>query len=344
MFIKEFLRTRGVHFLMKKSKKIGIREVAQEAGVSPTTVSRVLNNRGYLSDETKNKVFAATKKLEYYPNDLARALFRNRSYTVGLIFPSITNPFHAELIQDIENELSNNGYKVLLCNSLNKPEKEKFYLTMLRKNQVDGIIAGTHNRDIKDYDISGLPIVAIDRSLGKNTTTVSCDNYKGGKQAVELLLEDGCQRILCIRGDSSIKLPANNRARAYSEIMKEKNMTPRILEVPFVDDFTEKKRIIEEYLGQHKEVDGVFAGDDLLASIAIHYLNNVGRKVPEDVKVMGFDGARQTLIYNPNLTTMRQPISEIANVAVQKLINKINGFEESDELHLPVKLIKGYTA
>ena len=182
------------------------------------------------------------KKLEYYPNELARALFKNETYTVGLIFPTITNPFHAELIQDIEFELSSRGYKVLLCNSLNNPTKEKEYLTMLRKNQVDGIIVGTHNKDIADYDIPGLPIVAIDRSLGENTVTVSCDNYRGGELATQLLVNHGCQNILCIRGDSKIKLPANSRTLAYKDVLNKFMLEPLVLEVPFVKEINEKMK------------------------------------------------------------------------------------------------------
>ncbi|BDR59838.1 LacI family DNA-binding transcriptional regulator [Lactobacillus xylocopicola] len=324
-------------------KKVGIREVAQEAEVSTATVSRVLNNRGYISQETRNKVQSAMSKLEYYPNDLARALYKKRTYTVGLIFPSNVHPFQAELIQDIEYLLSQQGYKVLLCNSLNNPQKEIAYLTMLRKNQVDGIIVGTHNKHIGDYNGSNLPIVAIDRDLGKNTTTVACDNYAGGELAVQLLINRGCKQILDIRGDSSIKLPANDRTVAYQNLMKKYGLKTYILEVPFVLPAEEKKALIETYLHDNPEIDGIFAGDDLLASIAIFYLEAHHKKVPTDVKVIGFDGAKQTLLYNPRLTTIRQPIDQIAETATTKLINKINGKKEKDQLKLPVSLVLGHT-
>ena len=191
--------------------KPSIKDVAKVAGVSATTVSRVLNNRGYISKETKRKVYAAIEDVEYYPNDIARALLSNKTNLIGLIFPMINNPFHVELISYIETILSEKGFKVLLCNSMNNPKKEQDYLTMLRRNQVDGIIVGTHNDNIPDYNISGLPVVAIDRYLGENVVTVSCDNYAGGRLAVESLLEKGCKNILCIRGNSKLKLPANKR-------------------------------------------------------------------------------------------------------------------------------------
>lgn len=326
------------------SDKVGLREVAAEAQVSPTTVSRVLNNRGYLSEETKNKVYAAMEKLQYYPNELARALSKKRSFTVGIIFPTLTNPFHAEVIQHIESYLSQKGYKVLLCNSLNNPEKEKQYLTMLRKNQVDGIIAATHNRNIEEYNIPGLPIVAVDRDLGKNVTIVSCDNYSGAKMACEKLIKDGCRQILCIRGDSKIKLPANARTTAYKDVMQAHDLPEYILEDPLVKPSAERYQIISDYLQTHPSFDGVFAGDDVLASFAIQILGKIGKNVPADVKVVGFDGAALTLALKPELTTVCQPIKQIAQVTVSKLLNRIDGHVEENITNLPVTMHFGTTA
>lgn len=215
---------------------------------------------------------------------------------------------------------------------------------MLRKNQVDGIIVGTHNKNIADYDIPGLPIVAIDRSLGENTVTVSCDNYKGGEIATQQLVNHGCQNILCIRGDSKIKLPANSRTLAYRSVLKKFKLEPLVLEVPFVKEINEKNEIIKEFLETHPNIDGIFAGDDLLASLAINNLTNLGKRVPKEVKVIGFDGAQQTLIYNPELSTIQQPIDQISKLSVKKLLNMIKGEKETDELFLPVKLIKKNTA
>ncbi|HAZ9888158.1 TPA: substrate-binding domain-containing protein, partial [Enterococcus faecium] len=116
------------------------------------------------------------------------------------------------------------------------------------------------------------------------------------------------------------------------------------LEVPFVKEINEKNEIIKTYLETHPNIDGVFAGDDLLASLAINNLGSSGKRVPKEVKVIGFDGAQQTLIYNPELSTIQQPIDQISKVAVKKLLNMIKGEKETDELSLPVKLIKKNTA
>ena len=126
-------------------------DVAKKAGVSPTTVSRVINNYGYISDKTRNKVHEAMKELNYQPNSLARSLHGKKTNLVGLIFPGVSNPFFGELVEEIENKLFEDGYKVILCNAAYNKEKERSYLRMLLANQVDGIIAGAHNLGIDEY-------------------------------------------------------------------------------------------------------------------------------------------------------------------------------------------------
>ena len=166
-------------------------DVAKKAGVSVTTVSRVINDYGYISQKTRDKVFAAMEELNYQPNSLARSLHGKSTNLVGLIFPAITNPFFAELVEKIEQKLFSEGYKVILCNAGSDKEKEREYLKMLLANQVDGIIAGAHNLGIDEYNRVGLPIVSFDRKLSEQIPIVSCDNYAGGKLAVQELYNAG---------------------------------------------------------------------------------------------------------------------------------------------------------
>ena len=155
-------------------------DVAELAGVSPTTVSRVINNKGYLSEKTKSKVQKAMQTLGYKPNNLARGLQGKSAKLIGLIFPNISNIFYAELIEHLEIELFKRGYKTIICNSQNDPAKEKEYLEMLEANQVDGIISSSHNLGIKDYNRVEAPIVSFDRNLAPNIPIVSSDNFEGG--------------------------------------------------------------------------------------------------------------------------------------------------------------------
>ena len=276
--------------------KPGIKDVAKVAGVSPTTVSRVLNNRGYISEETRKKVYDAMEEINYYPNEIARALLNNRTY-----------------------------------------------IDMLRRNQVDGMIVGTHNAVVETYSKLKMPVVGIDRYLGEHIPVVSCDNYAAGQMATRHLIDKGCQHILCIRGNSKLKMPGNNRSQAYIQEMEKVGLPQMILEVPFIMENVEKQKLIYDMLNAHPEIDGIFAGDDSLAVIALHVARQKGINIPKDLKIIGVDGTKQILGFVPELTTIQQPVKQIAKVAVDKLIDLIEGKTAESCMDLPVKLLEGQT-
>ena len=323
-----------------------IEDVAKLAGVSPTTVSRVLNNRGYISSETREKVQNAMNELNYFPNDVARSLYNKRSNLIGLILPTTSNPFFGELTFHLENICASLGYKVLLCNSLNQIDKEEKYLEMLLRNQVDGIIVGTHNRGILDYHKQGLAVVAIDRYLSETIPIVSSDNYEGGKTATELLISNGCKCIALIDGVGELETPARLRRKAYLDLMEKYGRDPIIYEIPEVFNQKSQQDVISRLFQERPDVDGVFATNDLFASSVINQAQSYGKDVPRDVKVVGFDGTETVQILLPQLTTIKQPIDLIAKTAIDILLKEIEG-EFSDlplETRLPVKLLKGKTA
>lgn len=156
-----------------------LKDVAQLAGVSVTTVSRVINNYGSLSQKTIDKVHAAMRELNYQPNALARAMQGKPSKFVGLIFPNLINPFFAELANELEYELFKKGYKTIIASSAQNPEIEHEYLNMLMANQVDGIISGSHNLGIEEYHQLTAPIVSFDRYLADNIPIIAADSYHG---------------------------------------------------------------------------------------------------------------------------------------------------------------------
>ena len=323
--------------------KPGIKDVAKVAGVSPTTVSRVLNNRGYISEETRKKVYDAMEEINYYPNEIARALLNNRTYFVGVIVPTVTSPFHGEVVEQIEYYLSQKNYKMLLCNSKNQMDTEKAYIDMLRRNQVDGMIVGTHNAVVETYSKLKMPVVGIDRYLGEHIPVVSCDNYAAGQMATRHLIDKGCQHILCFRVNSKLNMPGNNLRQAYILEMEKVGLPQMILEVPFIMENVEKQKLIYDMLNAHPEIDGIFAGDDSLAVIALHVARQKGINIPKDLKIIGVDGTKQILGFVPELTTIQQPVKQIAKVAVDKLIDLIEGKTAESCMDLPVKLLEGQT-
>lgn len=318
------------------NQKVKLDDVANEAGVSKTTVSRVLNNRGYISEKTRKKVHEAMELLNYHPNEIARSLFINKTFIIGLIFPTTNNPFYGQLIFHLENTCESLGYKVLLCNSEGREDKEKSYLEMLQRHQVDGIIAGSHNRGILEYDNPQLPLVGIDRYLSENTPVVSSDNYDGGKKATQLLIDKGCKKIIHINGSPSLETPANLRREAYEDVMKENRYSPQ--------SYVIGENVIETIFNENPDVDGIFASDDLIASSVMKEAKRRNINIPADLKVIGYDGSETTRMLLPELSTIQQPVKEIADLAVQLLLKQINGEMESKvEWKLPVKLIESET-
>lgn len=191
-------------------------DVAELAGVSPTTVSRVINKKGYLSQKTIDKVHAAMQELNYKPNNLARGLKGKSAKLVGLIFPNISNIFYAELIERLEDELFKQGYKTIICNSEHDPNKEKDYLEMFSANQCDGIISSSHNLGIEDYEKVEAPIIAFDRNLAPKIPIISSDNFEGGKLAAKTLVKAGCQRIVMITGNDNSDSPTGLRQLGFN--------------------------------------------------------------------------------------------------------------------------------
>ncbi|MCQ2019152.1 LacI family DNA-binding transcriptional regulator [Clostridium butyricum] len=322
-----------------------IQDVARLAGVSPTTVSRVLNDRGYISEETREKVNKAMKELNYFPNDVARSLFNKRTNLIGVILPTVSNPFFGELTFYIENICNSLGYKILLCNSLNNIDNEERYLEMLMRNQVDGIIVGTHNQGILQYKNDNMAVVSIDTDLSENIPIIGSDNYNGGKIATELLLSKGCKNIINIDGEFNLRTQARLRKIAYEDVMKSNNRIPITYEIVSTFDGGNQIQIANKILDEHPEVDGVFATNDLFAAAFINEARKRGRKIPEDLKIVGYDGTETSRSLLPDLTTIKQPIELIAKTSIELLIKEIEGdfSNRKSKIALPVSLIEGKT-
>lgn len=312
-------------------------DVAKLAGVSPTTVSRVINRKGYLSEKTIQKVTAAMKELGYKPNNLARSLQGKSAKLVGLIFPNISHIFYAELIEYLEQELFNKGYKTIICNSQQDPVKEREYLEMLAANQVDGIISGSHNLGITDYNRVGAPIVAFDRNLSPEIPVVSSDNYAGGVLAAQTLQQSHCQTIVMITGNDDSSSPTGLRRTGFSSILPDAHYINLSSDYSPIRKEMEIKRILKEI-----KPDGLFASDDLTAILVIKIAKELGIAVPQELKVIGYDGTTFIENYVPQLTTIKQPIQDIAKLTVELLLNKIEGQTiPATTYSLPISLLPG---
>ncbi len=318
-----------------------IKDVAERAGVTVTTVSRVLNNRGYISAKTRENVVRAMEDLHYQPNELARALFRRRSNVLGLLLPSISHPFFAELTDRVESYAYRSGYKILICNSQQDSAKEQDYIHMLRRNQVDGIIMASHTLDVSAYASIAMPIVAIDRFLSDSIPYIASDNYAGGRLATELLIAKGCRHLAHISGPLKLNTPANLRCSAFVDVVKEKGIPYKVLETQLNNfEREEYEKLIHMLFDEYPDVDGIFASSDVIAACIIEVCVSMGKRIPQDIKVVGYDDIFLAAMFVPAITTIRQPIEEIARLAVGIIDKQCAGEEISMENILPVELIQ----
>ena len=317
-----------------------IKDVAEIAGITVTTVSRVLNNRGYISEKTRQKVNAAMKELDYQPNEIARALFRKKSNLIGLIVPNVAHPFFAQLTSSIEYYAYKNGYKIMICNSYGDSVKEKDYIDMLKRNQVDGIIMGSHTLEISEYLNLGRPIVSIDRCLADDIPYIASDNYNGGVLATNLLIDKGCKKLVHISGPLILNTPANKRFEAFVDIANKRHINHVVIETKLNSfEIEEYEKLIYKLFSDYPDIDGIFASSDIIAACVINVSNVLGKEIPKDIKVVGYDDIDIAALIVPSLTTIRQPIKAIGEMAIKSIIDQLEEKPISNENIVPVELI-----
>ncbi|UDM32690.1 LacI family DNA-binding transcriptional regulator [Lentilactobacillus laojiaonis] len=329
---------------MLSDKNVKLEDVAKLAGVSKTTVSRVLNHRGYLSQKTIDKVHEAIDNLNYRPNQIARQLHERKTNLVGLVFPTMNDPFFSQLETKLDSQLYKLGYKTLLGNSQNDPDREQNYLQQLLNHQIDGLIVGSHNKGLTEYNNLNLPIISIERHIADHIPVVASDNYLGGKLATQQLIDDGCKHIIHTNYPELIASTNQLRQNAYVDVMHKNNLPVTIYHIDFDSSLEDKISIIHQLFIEHPEVDGIFADNDTNANLIMQTAKKLGYKIPEDLKIVGFDGSKMVQMFLPELTTIQQSIDQMAEVAVELLEQRIEGNTEVKSVTLPVKLIKGSTA
>lgn len=321
-----------------------IRDVAIKAGVSVATVSRVINEKGYVSEEAREKVLKAIDELEYQPSSVARVLAGKKMMTMALILPDISNPFFPELARAVEDVAQKNGFTVFLCNSYDEGQKEKSYIELLKRKYIDGIIFSSSTlsqEDINELVKNKIPIVVVDRAATiKGCSVISCRDYFGASLATEHLIKIGCEKIAHICGPQEY-VTAKERLRGYEDTMKKNNLYNPTLVFPGDFSIDGGRQAIRTLLELHPEIDGVFAGNDLMAIGVMKELKSRGKNIPNDVAVCGFDGIQMASVVEPELTTVAQPIYELGALASQIIIDEVmDNCIKSDFYELGVKLIK----
>lgn len=303
-------------------------DVAKKAGVSKTSVSRYLNgkNSGHMSEKTKERIVQAIKELDYQPNSIARSLKQKSTNVIGLVVNDMSNLFFLEIIRGIETELKNSGYNLLVCNSDTNVEMELECLKMLEKRQIDGVILIGMNMPVSHIEKikTEFPIVLMEREPGKtNLDSVRIDNKVGAYAAVSHLIERGHTQIAHIAGPG-IAAMAVERKEAYIECMRDHGL--EVLPQYIVSG---NYKLESGYAGMQSlmalkdKPTAVFCANDYMAMGALRYLMEQGYRVPEDAALVGYDDIMVARMVTPPLTTVRQPVWELAGVAARLLIERI---------------------
>lgn len=321
-----------------------IREVAESAGVSYATVSHVINNTRFVTQETRERVLAAMAALNYRPNALARSLRQGKTNTIGLVLPDSANPFFAEISRSIEDEAFKRGYSVFLCNTELDTRRELFYVDVLSNKQVDGIIfvAAGDQPDSLDYLLrENMPVVMIDRNLPNVLVdVVLTDHQLGGYLATRHLIELGHQRIACIAGPSSIT-PSAERITGYEKALEEAGL-PCDENLIIRGDYHAQSGmdVTNAILNMTPRPTAIFALNDLMALGALRAASEAGYSVPKDLAIVGYDDLELSRFTSPPLTTISQPKKEISAQAVNLLVQRMSGKSQSPRrVVLPPELI-----
>lgn len=315
-------------------------EVAEQAGVSITTVSHVINATRHVSEELEERVRTAMLELGYLPNNLARSLRRGQTHTIGMLIPDNINPFFAEVARGIEDTGFRNGYTVTLGNSDGDLERELLYVNEMVAKRVDGIVfvaAGLSTERIAEIQKENIPVVIIDRKLENMPTSIDSvllDNGKGGYQATQHLIDLGHRRIACITGPSDLT-PSADRVTGYSHALTNAGLQVDTTLITRGDFQYESGYVAAlRLLDQPNPPSAIFACNDLMAMGAIRAVVRKGKRVPDDVSIVGFDDIRLAAFTNPALTTVAQPKYEMGELAANLLLERIAGSKTAAEHHI----------
>ena len=316
-----------------------IKDVAKYAGVGVGTVSRVINNEKAVGEKTRQKVLEAIEALNYSRNSMAFNFRKNETRIIALLVPVINHPFFAKLAYYVEDEASRYGYSVILVSSQQRVDKETDILKKIMHREVDGAVFVTHYMH-EEKDLYNYPIVSIDRTFGENIPYVTSDNYEATKRAIKYMIDRGAERVGFIGSRPLVGSEVMERERAYLDVMAEYNMPPRIINE--VMQHGEETVVVADFMEKYPDVDGVFVSGYTLSQVFYERAAELGKRIPDDLQIISYDGTFKQWS-NSNITSVEQPIEEMARQVVRLLIKKIHGEGTCHRTVLKTEFILGTT-
>ncbi len=321
-----------------------IEDVAKLTGLSRTTISRVINNHPYVSEEKRKLVLEAMEKLGYVPNSSARSLRNQKTSILALFIPRITNPFFSELVEATEIAAAEHGYQLIICQTRYSPEKELNYMNLLKTKQVDGVILASIQNEwkkLKPFLQYGPIVLCNEFDDCANVPTVRLDQVYGGYIATKHLLERGHTKIAYCSGGYRSNV-AQSREIGFKKALAEYKLTFDE-RYAFRDVFhiVDGKRVFHQMMALSERPTAVFTGSDEVAAGIISEALRCGYRIPEDLAVVGFDNQAITELTNPIITTVHQPVKQMAQKAVDIIVEKIQTkkYEVKEIYEFPLQLI-----
>ncbi|MGT2744388.1 LacI family DNA-binding transcriptional regulator [Streptococcus phocae subsp. phocae] len=318
-----------------------IKQVAQEAGLSKSTVSRYISKKGYVSEEASQKIQAAIDKLHYSPNVLARSLKTKKNQLVGLLLPDISNPFFPRLARGAEEYLKKKGYRVMLGNISDSDALEEEYVHVLLQSNASGIIT-THDFTRRYPDLP-IPVVVVDRVDQETRYGVFSDNKAGGRLAAEKIWQAGTKEVLLIKGPLDNAENISQRFQASLDYLTRKDVLIRVCDSHSFD-FEHIQLEASSYLTQYPAVDSIIAPSDSHAIAYIHELHARQKAIPEDVQIIGYDDILMSRFIYPSLSTIHQSSYLMGYYAAEMVYNIANHLPiPTHRMRLPVHYVERET-
>jgi LacI family transcriptional regulator len=308
---------------------INLIQLAKHLGLSKSTVSRALKDSYDISAETKARVYAAAKELNYQPNPYASSLRRHISKTIALVIPLVENNFFSMVIKGIQAEAHKRNYHVLLYLSNDEPERERSIFQLLQTGRVDGVITSTVSMDhqvdhIRDFINKGKPVIFIDRvSAAIPATRITTDDVESAFRATELLIKKGCRRIsyMYVLRDFSI---GQRRFEGYKKALQAYDIPfDKSLVVDASQDYNKNQQLIYDLLSREDRPDGILSPVEKMAITSYYVCQELGLSIPDDVKIISYSNLSFASLLSPALTTVVPPAFEMGERATHLLLNSI---------------------
>ncbi len=321
-----------------------INDVAKHAKVAKSTVSLVINNTGYVSEKTRAKVQVAMKELNYVPSQLARNLSADKSNIVGIVMPDVLHPFFSTFIKHAEELLQSNGYMTMVCGTVGREKVEEEYLSMLNRKVMDGIIMGVHSLNVEKYKETTRPIVTLDRFLDETIPMISSNHVQAAEITSRLVIENKCKEVVHITGSMLTDIASNDYYLYSKEIMEKYHIVVH-RHVIENNSFTLEgyEEAAKKLFDLYPNVDCIL-GVDMAVLACMKIASRRGYNIPKDIKLISYDGTYVTRLFDKTITSIKQPIDQLAKEAVNTIIDLIEEREVMDnKITLPVSLQDGDT-